>query len=128
MIARDVLFARAVARLARDSELGDLRVELAARVDARLAERGVARDAARVPAALRGRRQRLRRLEEDRVARHPALIALQVCERKLAEAAVVAGLVPVDLHVMRSGDERDRAALRVCARRRRDVDEEVAVA
>src|SRR5262249_15598203 len=126
-VARDVFFARAVTGLATDSELGDLRVERAVFIDARLAERRVTGDAARIPAAFRDGLRRMRWLEKDRIARHPLLIGLQEREGNLTEVAIVSGLVPVNLHVVRPGDQRDWMAVDAVPRRLRDVDIEAAL-
>jgi hypothetical protein len=49
----------------------------------------------------------LRRIQERGAARDPALFGAQIRERDLAELAAVACLVPVDLHVVRAGDQRE---------------------
>src|SRR5262245_39217076 len=98
-----MLGARAVARLARDAELGDVGVGAPRRrqVEARARMRGVTSDAGVVPYG--GARGLVRRWgNERREPRDPSLLSAQPDQRERLEPATRTARDPVDLHVVRT--------------------------
>ena len=104
-----VFVARSVACLARDAKLRGSRVHdlclgqpaSCLQVKARLALRGVARDAGAVPAA-RLRERPCRWTHQCRRPRDPAALGDQVLRRELAEKSAASGCIPVHLLMMRA--------------------------
>ncbi len=120
VIPRDMVASFAVARFARDSEFGHVRIPFITGNKTGLALRYMTIHAGAIPRAYRVIFFRVRRHEKGLRNRRPHFFGDNVGEWELVEGAALAGLEPENLQIVRTGEKNYLARRAVFAACRPD--------